>query len=288
MLSAYSEGVVIQVGVAILLGLGYWIAVNTGRFSFGHAGFMAIGAYGSSILTVKMNWPLELAMVVGGIAAAVAGALIGWTALRLSLLYLAIITLVFAELVKILLSNWSYVGGASGLPGPSGTSLSLVATTVVLVVAYLWLVSRSRVGLAYAALREDEDAAEALGLNTTRIEVAAFTQSAFVTGLAGALSAHFFLFISPDDFGAEQSLVIILYAVFGGIQTFLGPIAGAVALELYVVVFDFLTEWFLFVYGGLFVVLMIVRPQGIIGRRTHSARSRRRAPLSRVNPSAPP
>lgn len=267
MLSEYNQGIVIQVGIGALLALGYWIAANTGRFSFGHAGFMAIGAYASSILTVKMGWPLLLAMLAGGLPAAAVGALIGLAALRLSLLYLAIVTLAFASLVQVLLGNWNYVGGESGLAGMTGTTLPLVAGTLVVLTVYLWLVSRSRVGLAYAALREDEDAARASGLNTTGIEVWAFTQSAFVTGVAGALSAHYLLFISPADYGAQQSLLIILYVVLGGLLVFWGPILGAALLVLFPIYLTFLADWYTFVYGGLFIVLMIVRPQGIADGR---------------------
>lgn len=266
-LSDYHQGILIQVGIGILLALGYWIAANTGRFSFGHAGFMAIGGYASSILTVKMGWQLPVAILAGGLPAAAAGALIGLAALRLSLLYLAIVTLAFASLVQVLLGNWAYVGGESGFAGMSGTSLPLVAACVVVLTGYLWLVSRSRVGLAYAALREDEDAARASGLNTTRIEVWAFTQSAFVTGVAGALSAHYLLYISPATYGAQQSLLIILYVVLGGLLVFWGPMLGATLLVLFPIYVTFLQDWYAFVYGGLFIVLMIVRPQGIVDGR---------------------
>lgn len=278
MLSDYHQGILIQVGIGVLLALGYWIAANTGRFSFGHAGFMAIGAYAASILTLKAGWPLWLAMLAGALPAAAAGALIGLAALRLSLLYLAIVTLAFASLVQVLLGNWAYVGGESGFAGMTGTSLPLVAGCVVVLTGYLWLVSRSRVGLAYAALREDEDAARASGLNTTAIEVWAFTQSAFVTGVAGALSAHYLLFISPAGFGAQQSLLIILYVVLGGLLVFWGPVLGATLLVLFPIYLTFLDDWYMFVYGGLFVVLMIVRPQGIADGR---GRWWRRLPLRR-------
>ena len=265
-MSLYVEGILIVVGVNILLALGYWITVNTGQFSFGHAAFMAIGAYVGSILTVKMGWPLVPAMLVAGVAAGLTGALIGFPALRLSMLYLAMATLGFAELTQIVFLNWGYVGGASGMTGMRGASLPLVLGTVLVVVVYLWLVSRSRVGLAYAAVREDEAAARASGLNVTHIKVMAFGQGAFVTGLAGALYAHQILHIDPSNFGVQQSLIIVLYVMFGGLATFWGPLLGAGILTLLPEWFDFLRDWYLIVYGALFVVLMIVRPQGLIGR----------------------
>lgn len=265
-MSAFHEAVVIQVGVAVLLGLGYWMAASTGRFAFGHAGFMAIGAYASSILTVDFDWNLWVALPVGGAVAALAGAIIGLVALRLSLLYLAIITFVFAQLVATLLSQWDYVGGATGMVGMNGTTVSVVAVFVLVVVAYLVLHTRSRFGLACAAVREDELAARASGLSTTTIAVQMFALSAAVTGVAGGLAAHFLLFISPRQFGPTQSIVIILYVVFGGVQYFWGAAVGAIVLSLLPIYLTFLDEWYQIVYGSLFVVLMIVRPQGVIGR----------------------
>src|SRR5690348_4480251 len=114
-MSPFVQAVVMQAGINVILALGYWIAVSTGKYSFGHAAFMAIGAYTSSVLTLKLGWPLPLALVAGGLLATVGGALIGWMALRLSMLYLAIITLAFSELLITLLSQWGYVGGGSGL-----------------------------------------------------------------------------------------------------------------------------------------------------------------------------
>jgi branched-chain amino acid transport system permease protein len=267
-MDAYTEAVVIKVGIAILLALGYWITVATGKYSFGHAAFMSIGAYGASILTLKFELSLPLAMLVGGVAAAVVGAFIGWIALRLSMLYLAIITFASAEIVRILFDSWDYVGGASGLFGMTGTSVELVAISILVVVVYLFLLSRSRKGLSYEAIREDEQAARACGLGVTRISVEAFAVSAAITGVAGALSAHETLIITPGQFGAAQSLLIILFVVLGGVQYFWGAIVGAVVLTMLPIWFDFLTDYYQITYGLMFVVLMILRPQGIVGRST--------------------
>lgn len=176
-MDAYTEAVIVKLGIAILLALGYWITAATGKFSFGHAAFMSIGAYTASILTVKFEWSLPTSMLVGGAAAAIAGAFIGWIALRLSMLYLAIITFAFAEIVRILLDSWTYVGGASGLFGMRGTTVELLAICVLMVVGYLFFLSRSRKGLSYEAIREDEQASKACGLGVTRISVEAFAVS---------------------------------------------------------------------------------------------------------------
>ena len=267
-MSAYAEAVYVKLGIAILLALGYWITAATGKYSFGHAAFMAIGAYAASILTVKFDWPLEVSLLVAAAAGAVSGAFIGWIALRLSLLYLAIITFAFAEIVRILIDGWGYVGGASGLFGMRGTTVPLVAVCIGLVVVYLFFLTRSRKGLSYEAIREDEQAARACGLGVTRISVEAFAVSAAVTGVAGALSAHETLIITPSLFGAPQSLLIILFVVLGGVQYFWGAIVGAVVLTMLPIWFAFLADYYQITYGLLFVVLMILRPQGIIGRST--------------------
>lgn len=267
-MSPYTEAVVIQVGIAILLALGYWITAATGKFSFGHAAFMAIGAYTASILTLKFDWSLEVSMLASGLTAAVAGAFIGWIALRLSILYLAIITFAFAEVVQILLDSWDYAGGAVGLFGMRGTTVTLVAIAIGVVIGYLFFLTRSRKGLAYEAIREDEQAARACGLGVTRISVEAFAVSAAITGVAGALSAHETLIITPAQFGAPQSLLIILFVVLGGVQYFWGAIVGAVVLTMLPIWFDFLQDYYQIAYGLLFVVLMILRPQGLVGRGT--------------------
>ena len=265
-MSLYVEGVLILIGINVLLALGYWIIVNTGQFAFGHAAFMAIGAYAASILTVRLAIPLVPAMLVGGTLAAVVGALVGFPALRLSLLYLAMATLGFAQLTLLVFSNWAYVGGPNGMNGMRGTSLPLVVATLVMALVYLWAISHSRIGLAQAAVREDELAARAAGLNVTRIKVLAFAQGAFLAGVAGALYAHHMLHVEPAQFGIQQSLIIILYVVFGGLETIWGPVLGAVVLTLLPEVFGFLRDWYLVTYGLVFVVLMILRPQGLIGR----------------------
>lgn len=266
MLTAYTEAVLIKLGIAILLALGYWITAATGKFSFGHAAFMSIGAYTASILTLNFGWSLGLSMVMAGLTAAIAGALIGWVALRLTILYLAIITFAFAEIVKILLDSWDYVGGASGMFGMRGASIELLVIAIGLVIGYLVLLTRSRKGLSYEAIREDEQAARACGLGVTRISVEAFATSAAITGVAGALSAHETLIITPSQFGAPQSLLIILFVVLGGVQYFWGAIVGAVVLTMLPIWFDFLEDYYQIAYGLLFVALMIIRPQGLIGR----------------------
>lgn len=264
-MTPFQEAVIIKLGVDVLLALGYWIAASTGKYSFGHAGFMLIGAYSASILTLKHGWSLPLALVAGGVISGAGGAMIGWAALRLSKLYLAIVTLVFAEMLVTLVSRWDYVGGSPGLIGMTGTTASLVMICVGIVIAFLILLTRSRMGLAFEAIREDQQAAMACGIKVTLVSVTAFALSAAVTGAGGALAAHHAIIIQPSLYLPHQSLLIILFVVFGGTRYFWGAALGAIVLGSLPIYFGGLADWYNILYGALFVVLMIVRPQGLIG-----------------------
>ena len=159
-----------------------------------------------------------------------------------------------------------YVGGVGGMRGMSGTTVPLVLGFVAAAIAFSWLHSRSRWGLACDAIRQDEDAAAAMGINIRMNKVMAFGVGAGITGVGGGLYAHHFFFIEPSTFGLNMSVAIILFVIFGGIETFWGAILGAVVLSLLPDLFRFLKDWYLFVYGLLFVLLMIFRPQGVLDR----------------------
>ncbi|MFT4286013.1 branched-chain amino acid ABC transporter permease [Nocardioides sp.] len=266
-MSAYTQGLVILTGINVILALGYWLTANTNQFSLGHAGFMAIGAYTASLLTTQHGTPLPVAMVAGGVLAGIAGGIVGVPGLRLSMLHLAMVTVAFAQLVQIGFSVWGYAGGTGGLVGMTGTSMSLVLLTLAVVAVAIWLFSRSRPGLESMAVRDDELAAKAAGIDVIRVKIATFVVSAFVTGVGGALLAHYLRYISPESFGVQQSIVIVLYVLFGGLYSFWGPIVGAVILTLLPEYVSWVDGHYLFLYGGLMVLLMIIRPQGIVQPR---------------------
>ena len=267
MLSVFADSVIIGAGINILLALGLYFTLATGQFSVGHGGFMAIGAYTASILTVNFGWGLISAVLCGAVAASVIGVLIGLPVLRFSHLYLAMATFGFGEIVRSIFSVVDYVGGVGGMRGMMGTSLPIVLGFVVAAVVFCWLHSRSRWGLACDAIRQDEDAAAAMGVDVRMNKVMAFGLGAAITGLGGGLYAHHFFFIEPTTFGLQMSVAIILFVIFGGIETFWGAVLGAIVLSLLPDLFRFLKDWYLFMYGLLFVLLMIFRPQGVIDRR---------------------
>jgi branched-chain amino acid transport system permease protein len=266
-LSVFLDSVLIGVGINMLLALGLYFTLATGQFSVGHGGFMAVGAYTASVLTVNFAWPLVPAVLCGALAAFAVGVLIGLPVLRFSHLYLAMATFGFGEIVRSIFSVVDYVGGVGGMRGMTGTTSTIVLAVVLAVAGFSWLHSRSRWGLACDAIRQDEDAAAAMGVNVRMNKVVAFGVGAAITGLGGGLYAHHFFFIEPATFGLQMSVAIILFVIFGGVETFWGALLGAATLSLLPDLFRFLKDWYLFVYGLLFVLLMIFRPQGLIDRR---------------------
>lgn len=266
MFGAYIDGVVIAAGINALLALGLYMTVSTGQFSVGHGGFMAIGAYISSILTLKFGLPLVPAMLVGGAAASIVGALIGLPVMRFDMIYLAMATLGFGEIVRSILSTIDYVGGVAGLRGMSGVTIWHVFVALAIALGFAWLHDRSRMGMAYSAVRQDPDAALAMGIDIRKVKVGAFAIGAGITGVAGALYAHQMSYIDPDTFGFQMSITIVLFVIFGGLGVFWGPVLGAVILTVLPEIFSFIRDWYLFLYGAIYVVMMIWRPQGIVDR----------------------
>src|SRR5258706_7553446 len=266
MFSVFADSVLIGIGINMLLALGLYFTLATGQFSVGHGGFMAIGAYAASILTVNFGWPLVPAVLCAGVAAFAIGVLIGLPVLRFSHLYLAMATFGFGEIVRAAFSVVDYVGGVGGMRGMMGTTAPIVLGLVLAAVAFSWLHSRSRWGLACDAIRQDEDAGAAMGIDVRLNKVLAFGVGAAITGVGGGVYAHHFYFIEPTTFGLHMSVAIILFVIFGGIETFWGAMLGAAVLSLLPDLFRFLKDWYLFMYGLLFVLLMIFRPQGMLDR----------------------
>ncbi|MSQ72368.1 MAG: branched-chain amino acid ABC transporter permease [Betaproteobacteria bacterium] len=268
MVSPFIDSVLIGIGINVLLALGLYFTLATGQFSVGHGGFMAVGAYTASVATVTLGWPLIPAIGLAALGAFVIGVLIGLPVMRFSHLYLAMATFGFGEIVRSIFSVVDAVGGVGGMRGMVGTSVSLVFALVFIATLFTWLHSRSRWGLACDAIRQDEDAAAAMGIDVRLNKVMAFGLGASITGVGGALYAHHFFFIEPSTFGLNMSVAIVLFVIFGGIETFWGAILGATVLSLLPDLFRFLKDWYLFLYGALFVLLMIFRPQGVLDRRT--------------------
>lgn len=273
-LNAYYLQIIVYIGINIILAVSLNLINGvTGQFSLGHAGFMAIGAYVSAAVTM-FAWPsglpggLWVALLAGGAAAAVAGLMIGIPTLRLRGDYLAIATLGFGEIIRVVIVNTESVGGARGLFGiPSLASFASVYACALICVVLLWRLVYSPKGIPLAAIREDEMAAAAMGIDTTRLKILAFMTGSFWAGVAGGLFAHFIGYIHTNSFTFLKSIEIVTMVVLGGMGSFSGAILAAIALTVLPELLRFGAEYRMIIYSILLIVMMLTRPRGLLGNR---------------------
>jgi branched-chain amino acid transport system permease protein len=268
LIGPYLEDVLIQLGINAVLALSLYFPLSAGQLSLGQAGFMAIGAYISSWLTAALRWPWPAGFAIGIAAAACVGALVGLPALRVRGIYLVLMTMAFGEIVRVIFLNLDATGGPQGLRGmPPATTLPLVAGAVVVVALLAARTAASRVGRAFEAVKRQELAAEVLGVDVTHVKLVSFTIGAAVAGLAGALWAHYILYITPEEFGFHRSVMPFTFMVVGGVETYWGALVGAAALTALPEWLRFLKDWRLVFYGLVMIAVMIARPQGLVDRR---------------------
>ncbi len=267
----YLQATMVTICVNIILAVSLNLVTGfTGQFSLGHAGFMAIGAYSTALITMSIPTVLGfvLGLIVGAVLAALVGFLIGLPTLRLRGDYLAIATLGMAEIIRVLLLNFEFSNGAAGLSGiPQFVNWSwlfvLTAGTVVLISNFL----NSRHGRDCISIREDEIAAESIGVRSTQAKTLAFTVGAFFGAIAGGVYASYFYFIKPDLFGFMQSINILVIVVLGGLGSISGSIIAAILLAVVSTVLQPFPEIRMILYSLVLVVVMVFRPQGLMGSR---------------------
>jgi branched-chain amino acid transport system permease protein len=266
-MSTYYAGLLADVGILMLGGVSVYIILATGQLSLGSAGFMAIGSYVASLLTVQLHWPLTLAIIASALVASAAGVVIGFPALRLKGIYLAMATLGFGEMVRSFFLSFEPLGGSGGYRGMAHVSAAYIwiwAAGVLLVVLVL---ERSRLWLEMRAVHDDEIAAGLIGLDTTAVKVGAFGFGAAIAAIAGALFAHHYVYIEPANFGFERSTDFVLAIILGGSTVALGALVGAALLVILPEWLRFLVDWRLAVFGALLVAILLVRRQGILDRK---------------------
>ncbi len=287
-LNPYFMRVLMLCGISVILAVSLNLINGfTGQFSIGHAGFMAVGAYGSAMFSLHLggDWVAQLssagvpravgegaallaALLLGGLLAAVAGYLVGLPSLRLRGDYLAIVTLGFGEIIRVLITNIDAVGAARGLPGiPGWSSFFWVGLGSVVVVVVSRRLALSTHGRALFAIRDDEVAAEALGVNTTAYKVLAFVISSFFAGVAGGLFAHYNSYLHPNSFTFLKSIEVIAMVVLGGMGSVTGAILAAIVLTVLPEALRSAQELRMVIYSVMLIVLMITRPQGLLGSR---------------------
>ena len=264
---AYYLRIMIFIGINIILALGLNLITGvTGQLSMGHAGFMSLGAYTSAILSVHFSAPFFVAVLGGALVAALFGFLIGIPTLRLDGDYLAMVTIGFAEIIRVFFLNFEPGGKAVGFSGiPQYTNFTTVWLIVVVVIILNSKLLYSRAGRSLYAIRENEIAAESCGVNTFYMKILAFTAGSFLGGLGGGLYAHYMYYINPQDFGFMKSIELLNMVVLGGMGSIPGTILGTVILTIAPEMLRIVAEYRLLFYGALLVILMIFRPNGLLG-----------------------
>ena len=286
-INPYFFQVFIYVGISIILASSLSLINGfAGQFSLGHAGFMAIGAYTSayvSSLIVGTNegfiatalFPVIL--LSGGVMASLFGLLVGIPSFRVKGDYLAITTLGFGEIIRVVIQNLDFLGGARGFTSiPRISNTFWVFSTVALVLFVISNIVRSTWGKGFLAISEDEISAEAMGINSSRYKVTAFATGAFFAGVAGALYAHFVTYINPSQFGFIRSIEIVVMVILGGMHNIAGVVIAAVVLTILPEALRPVAEYRMVLYSLLLVVIMLTRPQGLFGTTRAFAEWRRK------------
>jgi len=299
LIDGYTQSILIFTGINIIAAYSFFVPFKTGQVSIGQAGFMAVGAYASAVFTQKFGVPFIISVPVAGLIAGVVGVVIGFPALRIKGIYLLLLTLGFSEIIQVIVLSWDYVGGAQGyrnIPFNRHTLESVIAV-VVLLIFFFGRIERSSLGRAMDSIHQDETASEVMGIDVVRIKLFAFGIGATIAGIAGALFAHQLTYIDSTTFNVMMSVEILTFVVVGGASTYWGPAVGAVALSLLPELLRTMRDWLevlpvswtnfypankfydflygfldfenakrLIVYGIILIVMMIVRPDGLITR----------------------
>lgn len=297
----YYAEIINLTGISVILAVSLNLITGfTGQFSIGHAGFMAVGAYSSVFMTVYYSagveqWLTSLVgatlaqsivflgvIIVGALVAALAGLVVGIPSLRLRGDYLAIVTLGFAEIIRIIILNIDRVGGATGFRGrvppwdgrliiPQYANFIWIGGFAVITIVVVYNIVNSDIGRALISIREDELASEAMGINTTRYKVLSFVISSAFAGIAGALFGHFRQFLHTNDFQFIRSIEIIIMIVLGGMGSITGAVLGAIVItilpELLRKLPGDLYSYRLVIYSALLILIMLTRPQGVMGAK---------------------
>lgn len=254
------------INIIIVLGLNFITGV-TGQLSLGHAAFCSIGAYSAAILVINTGAPFAAAILFGGITAALAGILLGIPILRLRGDYLAIATLGFCEIIRVIFLNLKATRGALGINGiPPYTTITIAFILAIVAVIIMYNLEHSKIGLAMRSIREDEIASEMMGINISKYKLMAFAIGSALAGVGGVLYAFQITIITPGDFGFTRSVEYLCMLVLGGMGSIVGVIAGVIILVVVPQVLYFAPEYRMVMYGAVLVMIMVFRPQGLFGK----------------------
>jgi branched-chain amino acid transport system permease protein len=267
------QNLIHSLGINGLLALSMYVVLAVGQLSLGQAAFMGLGAYSSALMTLKLHWPFWAVLPASCVVPAAFALAIGVPTLRLSGVYLAIATIGLGEVLRAIYLNVDLFGGALGLSGiPDSAETWMIYALLGAALLALWLIGRSRIGRAMEAMREDEVAAQVMGVNIRAYRMGALLASAVLAGIAGALSAHVSSFIGPGEYGFEPAVTILSFALLGGIGTPLAPVLGSTILTLLPELLRGFSDLRLVFNGVIIVIAVLFLPNGLL-----SWRIRRRA-----------
>jgi len=264
------ELLVAQIGINAILAISLFVTFYSGQLTLANAGFMAIGAYTTVIMSLYLPTPLPINVLIGALLAGLVGVVVGLPVLRLRGVFLAIATIGFVEALRLgVILNVPITGEGQGLHNPNANPVGGIVPILISlpIIAYVvWRLTRTRLGQAWSAIREDELAASSNGINVPLYKMIAFIIGAIIAGYAGALETHINFYVDPTEYGVPRTIQILTFAVVGGTTNVFGPIVGAVFLTaLPEIVRQFAT--YRDVVNGIILILVIIfRPQGIVGR----------------------
>jgi branched-chain amino acid transport system permease protein len=277
--------VIFSIGVNAMLALSIYVTLSCGLLSLANAAFMGIGAYIASLISMQTGLPFPVALAAGGILPALVALVIGIPTLRLSGVYLAMATLGFGEVVRVIVLNMEVTGGPMGLNGvPPITEWWHIVLLLAATLYCLARVRRSKIGRAFEAIKEDEVAARLMGVNVAGYKLLAFVIGAAIAGVAGALNAHYTFTIGPNNYGFENAVDILTMAVFGGTSNLIGPVLGSTILSLLPEVLREFKDFRLAANGLILILVVLYLPKGIWDpRRIRTFMQRRNPANKKVN-----
>nr|WP_233171088.1 branched-chain amino acid ABC transporter permease [Herbaspirillum sp. ASV7] len=256
--------VIFSIGVNAMLALSIYVTLSCGLLSLANAAFMGIGAYTASLLTMQFEMPFPIALAAGGVLPALVALVIGIPTLRLSGVYLAMATLGFGEVVRVIVLNLDITGGPMGLNGvPPITEWWHIVLILGVTIYALARLRRSKTGRAFEAIKEDEVAARLMGVNVAGYKLLAFVIGAAIAGVAGGLNAHYTFTIGPNNYGFENAVDILTMAVFGGTSNLIGPMIGSTILSLLPEVLRHFKDFRLAINGLILILVVLYLPKGI-------------------------
>jgi branched-chain amino acid transport system permease protein len=266
-INSYYKGIITFALINVILAVSLNLIVGfTGQLCLGHAGFMSIGAYVSALISQKAHMPFVASILIGAIIACILAALIGYPTLKLTGDYFAITTLAFCQIIQIIIMNINVVGGARGFTGiPIKTTFTVAFIFMVITIIVIKNIINSSQGRAMLSVRENEIAAESMGINALKYKIMAFVVAAFFAGLAGGLYAHYAGYIKPDSFDFNKSIDYLTFVVFGGMGSLSGSVIAAIVLTFLPELLRGMGDFRMVIYPLALILLMIFRPEGLLG-----------------------